>query len=519
MADDSSHSPSVDRIDDEQLATVYRRGDRLFMWLFLAQWVFAIAIALLWSPYGWAGKVRTAHLHVYFAVFFGAALTIPTIFMVRARPGTALNRHVIAVLQVMWSALLIHLTGGRIETHFHVFGSLAFLAFYRDWKVLISATAAVVVDHLLRGLYWPESVYGLTNPEWWRFVEHAFWVMFGEPSCSSSGSSRVGEGTHARLTSGSSRGAQSDGRREGRRAHPRAVRGQREAGQRDRRAPACRKPTAARPQARSSGQAGGGDRPRDQHPRAVRQRQRRIRSGDQRRPHRTAGRLPGSRRVVRGRTSCTDRCRPPTKNGGGPRASLRSRTPPQGTRQRDERARENGDNRSLDEDLRPSRRHGDVPGRYQSFHWQYRRDRETRVQLGGRRRDRLWTGRPGDLLRGRREPGGAEPAGQRCRRHCRTWSRTRARVARSTCGRGRRATSYRSPSAILERASRKTFAIASSTRSLRPRRLARVPVKGLPSCELSSTNMAGPSNWRTKSGRERHFSSDCRCGEILSEAR
>ena len=32
------------------------------------------------------------------------------------------------------SALLIHLSGGRIETHFHIFGSLAFLAFYRDCR-------------------------------------------------------------------------------------------------------------------------------------------------------------------------------------------------------------------------------------------------------------------------------------------------------------------------------------------------------------------------------------------------
>jgi hypothetical protein len=41
------------------------------------------------------------------------------------------------------SALLIHLSGGRIETHFHVFGSLAFLAFYLDWRVIITATVVV----------------------------------------------------------------------------------------------------------------------------------------------------------------------------------------------------------------------------------------------------------------------------------------------------------------------------------------------------------------------------------------
>jgi hypothetical protein len=76
------------------------------------------------------------------------------------------------------SALLIHLSGGRIETHFHVFGSLAILAFYLDWSVLLTATVVVAADHLVRGLVWPESVYGIVNPEWWRFLEHAFWVVF-----------------------------------------------------------------------------------------------------------------------------------------------------------------------------------------------------------------------------------------------------------------------------------------------------------------------------------------------------
>jgi hypothetical protein len=36
----------------------------------------------------------------------------------------------------------------------------------------------VVADHLVRGLLWPESVYGIINPEWWRFLEHFFWVGF-----------------------------------------------------------------------------------------------------------------------------------------------------------------------------------------------------------------------------------------------------------------------------------------------------------------------------------------------------
>ena len=76
------------------------------------------------------------------------------------------------------SALLIHLSGGRIETHFHVFGSLVILSFYRDWGVLIPATLVVAVDHYVRGVYWPQSVYGVLAAEPWRWLEHAGWVIF-----------------------------------------------------------------------------------------------------------------------------------------------------------------------------------------------------------------------------------------------------------------------------------------------------------------------------------------------------
>src|SRR5262249_30890004 len=89
-----------------------------------------------------------------------------------------LTRQCIAVAQMLWSGLLIHLMGGRIETHFHVFGSLAFLAFYRDWRVLMTATLVVVADHWIRGMLWPQSVYGVLQAAGWRTLEHSGWVIF-----------------------------------------------------------------------------------------------------------------------------------------------------------------------------------------------------------------------------------------------------------------------------------------------------------------------------------------------------
>src|SRR5205814_8695471 len=118
------------------------------------------------------------HMHVWAAILLGGAISSFPVFLALKRPGHALTRHTIAVAQMLTSALLIHLTGGRIETHFHGFGSLAFLAFYRDWRVLISATVVVAVDHFVRGICWPQSVYGVMTVSPWRWFEHAGWVLF-----------------------------------------------------------------------------------------------------------------------------------------------------------------------------------------------------------------------------------------------------------------------------------------------------------------------------------------------------
>ncbi len=55
---------------------------------------------------------------------------------------------------------------------------LAFLAFYKDWRVLVPATITVAADHYLRGMLWPQSVYGTLTADTWRFLEHATWVVF-----------------------------------------------------------------------------------------------------------------------------------------------------------------------------------------------------------------------------------------------------------------------------------------------------------------------------------------------------
>ncbi|HVC97712.1 MAG TPA: ATP-binding protein [Pirellulales bacterium] len=158
--------------------SIWKRTDRTFAVLMGLQWVAGVAAALWISPRSWAGVSSSIHIHVVAAIVLGGVITALPVFFALTRPGHPITRHVIAVAQMLTSALLIHLTGGRIETHFHVFGSLAFLAFYRDWRVLVSATTVVLADHLLRGSFWPQSVYGVHFAPLWRSLEHGGWVLF-----------------------------------------------------------------------------------------------------------------------------------------------------------------------------------------------------------------------------------------------------------------------------------------------------------------------------------------------------
>ncbi len=170
--------PTAEDLFLAQRDRVLRRTDRVFAGLMAAQWVVGVVIALVVSPRSWEGAMARVHPHLVAALVVGGLLSAYPIYLALRRPGETATRHVVAVAQMLMSALLIHLTGGRIETHFHVFGSLAFLAFYRDWRVLVSATVVVAADHFLRGVWFPRSVFGVITASPWRWVEHAGWVVF-----------------------------------------------------------------------------------------------------------------------------------------------------------------------------------------------------------------------------------------------------------------------------------------------------------------------------------------------------
>ena len=176
----ASKTPEVgtraDRLFDEAWTAIARANDRMFAWLLLVQWLAGVAVALVVSPRVWpAGSASTS---VSAAVTVGGLFVLPPLTMILTRPGSRATRHVIGAAQMSMGALLIHLFGGRVEGHFHVFGSLALLAFYRDWRVLVTASAIALVDDLLLARYWPHPAIQGTIDGRWEWAGLAAWIGF-----------------------------------------------------------------------------------------------------------------------------------------------------------------------------------------------------------------------------------------------------------------------------------------------------------------------------------------------------
>ena len=170
--------PRMRQLFEEHKRNIYRRTDQLFVWLMPFQWLVGLALVLWVSPKAWAGAYSTINPHVWAALFLGGLITIWPVYCAITQPGMPATRYLIAVGQMLMSALLIHLGGGRIEMHFHIFGSLAVLACYRDWRVLVVASLVTAADHFFGGIYFPLSIFGVLTASPYRWVEHTAWVVF-----------------------------------------------------------------------------------------------------------------------------------------------------------------------------------------------------------------------------------------------------------------------------------------------------------------------------------------------------
>src|SRR5439155_4616601 len=79
---------------------------------------------------------------------------------------------------VMSSAVIVHLSGGLIEAHFHFFVMVGILTLYQDWRPYLIAIGFVVVHHAVLGVLAPADVFNhpqaVAHPIEWALIHGAF---------------------------------------------------------------------------------------------------------------------------------------------------------------------------------------------------------------------------------------------------------------------------------------------------------------------------------------------------------
>ncbi|HEX6241030.1 MAG TPA: hypothetical protein VFZ61_09055, partial [Polyangiales bacterium] len=105
----------------------------------------------------------------------GGMLCAPALLFMKAAPLALWVRNFNAACQIGWSMLFLWLLDGRLEAQFHVFASLALLAFYRDWTVLLTATVAALAYPAVRLLLVAEQSF-VADAAWWRILDQGAWV-------------------------------------------------------------------------------------------------------------------------------------------------------------------------------------------------------------------------------------------------------------------------------------------------------------------------------------------------------
>ncbi|HLE96055.1 MAG TPA: ATP-binding protein, partial [Candidatus Thermoplasmatota archaeon] len=107
---------------------------------------------------------------------------VAVIALVAAVPALGRRvRSVIAAFGLMSaSAILIHLSGGYIEAHFHIFVMLGVISLYEDWMPFLLSIGYVLIHHGVAGSIDPTSVFNhaaaFAAPWTWAII-HAVFVL------------------------------------------------------------------------------------------------------------------------------------------------------------------------------------------------------------------------------------------------------------------------------------------------------------------------------------------------------
>jgi PAS domain S-box-containing protein len=161
---------------------VWRNRHRFLLAL---TWVHVAIIALVGPAFGYRWNLSLAALFDDGTVLHtvGESLVVAFFAAVASyeRTSRAFRATAVGFGLMTSSAILVHLSGGYIELHFHFFVMLAFLALYQDWIPYILAIVYVAIHHGVIGVLDPEGVFNhpaAFNAPWTWAGIHAFFVLW-----------------------------------------------------------------------------------------------------------------------------------------------------------------------------------------------------------------------------------------------------------------------------------------------------------------------------------------------------
>jgi len=163
-------------------ADVWNKRHRFLLGL---TWLYAVVIALVGPVVGYTWELSlTAPFRDGTVLHTVAEGLIVAVFALLASwKGTrrAVRASLVGFGLISSSAILVHLSGGYIELHFHFFVMLVFLALYQDWVPYTLAIVYVAIHHGVVGVLWPQDVYNHAaafNAPWTWAGIHAFFVLW-----------------------------------------------------------------------------------------------------------------------------------------------------------------------------------------------------------------------------------------------------------------------------------------------------------------------------------------------------
>lgn len=117
------------------------------------------------------------HTGVMLAATLGLLFIAGPALLYFSSRGSQLTSVALGVASMCFSALLIHLSGGMTEMHFHIFTMLALMIAFRfPWPLLVAAVT-IAVHHVAFFLWLPHSIFSY-QASWGIVVLHAFFVVF-----------------------------------------------------------------------------------------------------------------------------------------------------------------------------------------------------------------------------------------------------------------------------------------------------------------------------------------------------